>query len=157
MPRAHVEPWLLPTPEPLVPGPRPTFSVIIAAYQAAHTIGAAVESALSRTYPPHVLARAAGRADLTVDERALVESQSGALPAGGAPDERRGAATRRAVRCARWTLLDVALGPSFAPSGRLKPTAFLLPRGAPFLYARKFDVRVDSRVLDLIDDDLLTR
>ncbi len=38
-------------PGPLQPGP-PTFSVVIAAYQAAGTVGAAVESALSQTRPP---------------------------------------------------------------------------------------------------------
>jgi glycosyltransferase involved in cell wall biosynthesis len=36
----------------VVPGQRPTFSVAIAAYQAAETVGAAVESALSQTLPP---------------------------------------------------------------------------------------------------------
>lgn len=43
-------------PEPALPverGPFPTFSVIIAAYEASKFIGAAVESALSQTRPPH--------------------------------------------------------------------------------------------------------
>lgn len=39
--------------EPVGPGPAPTFSVIIAAYQAADTIGDAVRSALAQTAPPH--------------------------------------------------------------------------------------------------------
>src|SRR5438093_972703 len=34
-------------------GVRPTFSVVIPAYQAATTIGIAVASALDQTYPPH--------------------------------------------------------------------------------------------------------
>jgi hypothetical protein len=38
--------------EPLEPGPVPTFSVVIAAYQAADTIAEAVESALAQTMPP---------------------------------------------------------------------------------------------------------
>jgi hypothetical protein len=38
--------------EPLEPGPLPTFSVAIAAYQAADTIAEAVESALAQTLPP---------------------------------------------------------------------------------------------------------
>jgi glycosyltransferase involved in cell wall biosynthesis len=37
---------------PVTPGERPTFSVAIAAYQAAATVGAAVESALAQTVPP---------------------------------------------------------------------------------------------------------
>ena len=46
--------FLAPPPErPAEPGPPPSFSVIIAAYQAAHTIGEAVESALEQTSPPH--------------------------------------------------------------------------------------------------------
>jgi len=36
----------------VTPRQRPTFSVAIAAYQAAETLGAAVESALSQTLPP---------------------------------------------------------------------------------------------------------
>jgi hypothetical protein len=39
--------------EPLEPGLLPTFSVAIAAYQAADTIAEAVESALAQTLPPH--------------------------------------------------------------------------------------------------------
>jgi Glycosyl transferase family 2 len=42
-----------PATEPLEAARPPTFSVIIAAYQAAATIGEAVESALSQTVPPH--------------------------------------------------------------------------------------------------------
>jgi GT2 family glycosyltransferase len=46
--------FLAPPPEgPLEPGPVPTFSVIIAAYQTADTVGAAVASALAQTVPPH--------------------------------------------------------------------------------------------------------
>jgi GT2 family glycosyltransferase len=41
-----------PPPEPVETGETPSFSVIIAAYQAADTIGEAVESALSQTRPP---------------------------------------------------------------------------------------------------------
>ena len=47
--RAHLAP--IPA-RPLEPGPVPSFSVIIAAYQAAATIGEAVDSALSQTLPP---------------------------------------------------------------------------------------------------------
>jgi glycosyltransferase involved in cell wall biosynthesis len=36
---------------PLEPGPRPTFSVLIAVYNAAHLIGEAIESALRQTFP----------------------------------------------------------------------------------------------------------
>ncbi len=36
----------------MAPGPRPTFSVVVAAYDAAHEIGAAVGSALAQTEPP---------------------------------------------------------------------------------------------------------
>jgi glycosyltransferase involved in cell wall biosynthesis len=44
---------LAPEPETDVePGPRPTFSVVIAAYNAASTIGAAIESALGQTEVP---------------------------------------------------------------------------------------------------------
>jgi Glycosyl transferase family 2 len=39
--------------DPLQPGPQPTFSVAIAAYQAADTIAEAVESALAQTLLPH--------------------------------------------------------------------------------------------------------
>ena len=43
-----------PPPEgPLEPVPSPTFSVVIAAYQAAGTIGAALDSVLAQTAPPH--------------------------------------------------------------------------------------------------------
>ena len=47
--------WRFVTPEPsrpVQPGGRPSFSIAIAAYQAAGTITAAVESALAQTYPP---------------------------------------------------------------------------------------------------------
>ena len=45
---------IAPTPvEPVDTGVTPTFSVIIAAYQAAETVAAAVESALGQTSPPH--------------------------------------------------------------------------------------------------------
>ena len=42
-----------PLEQPIAPGPLPTFSVIIAAYQAADTIGDAVQSALAQTAPAH--------------------------------------------------------------------------------------------------------
>jgi glycosyltransferase involved in cell wall biosynthesis len=42
-----------PAPPDLRPAPSPTFSVIIAAYQAANVIGEAVESALTQTVAPH--------------------------------------------------------------------------------------------------------
>src|SRR2546427_5927765 len=42
-----------PLERPIAPGPLPTFSVIIAAYQAADTIGDAVQSALAQTAPAH--------------------------------------------------------------------------------------------------------
>lgn len=42
-----------PAERPVAPGPVPTFSVIMAAYQAAETIGEAIESALAQTAPPH--------------------------------------------------------------------------------------------------------
>jgi GT2 family glycosyltransferase len=46
-------PFLAPPPErPLEPRDPPTFSVVIAAYQAAAFVGAAVESALAQTRPP---------------------------------------------------------------------------------------------------------
>lgn len=38
---------------PVQPGPPPTFSIIIAAYQAARTIAETIESALDQTAPPH--------------------------------------------------------------------------------------------------------
>src|SRR5205807_1013851 len=38
---------------PIVPAATPTFSVVVAAYQAAETIGEAIESALAQTVPPH--------------------------------------------------------------------------------------------------------
>jgi hypothetical protein len=41
-----------PPPEGLRPGPVPRFSIIIAAYQAAHVVGEAVESALGQTLAP---------------------------------------------------------------------------------------------------------
>ena len=45
--------FLAPAPESgLQPGPVPTFSVVIAAYQAADTIGEAIESVLVQTVPP---------------------------------------------------------------------------------------------------------
>jgi Glycosyl transferase family 2 len=45
--------FLAPAPEPgLEPGPVPTFSVVIRSYQAAATVGHAIESALSQTVPP---------------------------------------------------------------------------------------------------------
>jgi glycosyltransferase involved in cell wall biosynthesis len=45
---------LCPSPSPgaIEPGPPPSFSIVIPAYQAAATIGEAVESALSQTLPP---------------------------------------------------------------------------------------------------------
>jgi Glycosyl transferase family 2 len=47
-------PFAVPSgPSGLEPGKPPTFSVVICAYQAAHTIGAAVESALVQTVPAH--------------------------------------------------------------------------------------------------------
>ena len=42
-----------PAGRPIVPGAAPTFSVVVAAYQAAETIGEAIESALAQTVPPH--------------------------------------------------------------------------------------------------------
>jgi hypothetical protein len=46
--------FLAPPPERAVPaGPVPTFSVVIAAYQAAEFVGEAVASALAQTTPPH--------------------------------------------------------------------------------------------------------
>lgn len=49
-----MRPILVPAPpEPVEPGPAPTFSVIIAAYQAAGTVAEAIESALAQTAPPH--------------------------------------------------------------------------------------------------------
>jgi len=42
-----------PSDGPLEPGPAPTFSVVVAAYQAAGTIGEALESVLTQTVPPH--------------------------------------------------------------------------------------------------------
>ena len=46
--------WLVPPPRhpPVAPGPVPTFSVVIAAYQSAATIADAVTSALGQTTPP---------------------------------------------------------------------------------------------------------
>jgi glycosyltransferase involved in cell wall biosynthesis len=45
--------FLTPAPAaPVEPGPVPTFSIIIAAYQAERYIGAAIESALTQTLPP---------------------------------------------------------------------------------------------------------
>jgi glycosyltransferase involved in cell wall biosynthesis len=47
------QPWLAPSPAvPVEPGPAPSLSVVIAAYQAAETIGEAVASALEQTLPP---------------------------------------------------------------------------------------------------------
>lgn len=47
-------PLLAPEPQQAVePGPLPSFSVLIAAYQAAATIGGAIESALAQTLPAH--------------------------------------------------------------------------------------------------------
>ncbi len=44
----------VPPPErPIAPVPAPTFSVLVAAYQAAETIGEAIQSALGQTVPPH--------------------------------------------------------------------------------------------------------
>jgi glycosyltransferase involved in cell wall biosynthesis len=49
-----MRPIIVPTPaEPVAPGAAPTFSVIIAAYQAAGTIAEAIESALEQTAAPH--------------------------------------------------------------------------------------------------------
>jgi len=46
--------FLAPPAEPgLPPGPRPTFSVAVRAYQAAATIGVALESALGQSVPPY--------------------------------------------------------------------------------------------------------
>jgi len=46
--------FLAPPPErPVEPGPVPTFSVVIAAYETAGTVAAAVASALAQTVPPH--------------------------------------------------------------------------------------------------------
>ncbi|MGI9155919.1 MAG: glycosyltransferase family 2 protein [Marmoricola sp.] len=39
-------------PASLIPGPRPTFSVVVAAYQTADVVGAAVAAALAQTEPP---------------------------------------------------------------------------------------------------------
>jgi glycosyltransferase involved in cell wall biosynthesis len=47
--RPHVAP---PTPAPAEPGPSPTFSIVIPAYQAAAFVAGAVSSALEQTYPP---------------------------------------------------------------------------------------------------------
>jgi GT2 family glycosyltransferase len=48
--------FLAPDPvHPVEPVSPPTFSIVIAAYQAAHVIGEAVESALAQTLPPHEL------------------------------------------------------------------------------------------------------
>ena len=45
--------FLVPEPTaPVVPGPVPTFSVIIACYNSAHTVGAAIQSCLDQTVPP---------------------------------------------------------------------------------------------------------
>jgi hypothetical protein len=55
-PRSSVGRWphqAPPSTHPIEPGPPPTFSVIIAAYEAAGTIAAAVDSALDQTVPPH--------------------------------------------------------------------------------------------------------
>jgi glycosyltransferase involved in cell wall biosynthesis len=49
-----VRPILAPPPQgPIEPGPTPSFSVIIAAYQAADSVGNAVSSALDQTVAPH--------------------------------------------------------------------------------------------------------
>jgi glycosyltransferase involved in cell wall biosynthesis len=49
-----LRPYLAPPPPPGVErGPRPTFSVVIGAYQAASTVGEAVRSALEQTEAPH--------------------------------------------------------------------------------------------------------
>ena len=46
--------FLAPPPErPVEPGPPPRFSVLVPAYNAAATIGEAIESALGQTEPPH--------------------------------------------------------------------------------------------------------
>jgi glycosyltransferase involved in cell wall biosynthesis len=53
--RSRAGRWPVVAPVPTVPtsaGGRPSFSVVIAAYQAAGTVGAAVESALTQTYSP---------------------------------------------------------------------------------------------------------
>lgn len=53
-PPSRVGALLAPTREgPTAKGPAPTFSVVVAAWQAAGTLGAAVRSALDQTYPPH--------------------------------------------------------------------------------------------------------
>src|SRR5437764_13080186 len=44
---------LAPPAQNVTPGAVPSFSVAIAAYQVADTIGAALESALAQTVPPH--------------------------------------------------------------------------------------------------------
>jgi glycosyltransferase involved in cell wall biosynthesis len=43
----------VPSPPRVQSGPPPTFSIVVAAYQAARTIAQAVESALTQTVPPH--------------------------------------------------------------------------------------------------------
>jgi len=49
-----MRPFLAPPPRhPVAPGPVPSFSVIVAAYQAAATIGEALESAFAQTHPAH--------------------------------------------------------------------------------------------------------
>jgi GT2 family glycosyltransferase len=46
--------FLAPAPvAPVEPGPTPTFSIIVAAYQAEQYVASAVESALAQTVPPH--------------------------------------------------------------------------------------------------------
>src|SRR5690242_13879643 len=42
-----------PAPDGAAPGPRPTISIVMPAYQAAGTIGAALESALAQTVGAH--------------------------------------------------------------------------------------------------------
>ena len=51
--RASVTAWIVPRERgPITPAETPSFSVIIAAYQAAATVGEAIESALTQTLPP---------------------------------------------------------------------------------------------------------
>lgn len=94
-----------------------------------------------------ILASAAGRAELTVDERALVERNLTRYRREELLTNAEAQLRAGQYRAARSTLLDVALGPSFAPSARLKAAAaFLLPRGAAFQIRRQVGKTRTSRL-----------
>lgn len=122
-------PWPLvlpPAPPHLREGPQPTFSVVVAAFQAARTLPAALESALSQSYPAmEVIVCDDGSTDDTAD---VLQTIGGTVTVLRQHNQGEAAAKNAAVRFARGDYVVVLDADDVFLPRRLEALAWLAVR-----------------------------